>query len=892
MSEAILRQAPSSDRTPRRILREDYRPPIFLVRELELEIELGIPITRVAARLKFARNDAGCQPLRLDGVGLKVLKVEVDGAPLAVGEYSLDDAGLTIFDPPSEGELRTLVEIDASAAGTEGLLVLGDTLVTNCEPEGFRRITFFPDRPDILTRMTCTLSADAREYPMLLANGSLREAGSLPNGRHFACWEDHFPKASYLFALVAGRFNSLTDCFTTVSGRKVKLAVYAQSQELRYCEYGLAMLKKAMEWDEQAYGREYDLDVLNVVVMRSYPGGAMECKGLNLYSTEFFLASPQISTDEALLRVAATVGHEYFHNWTGNRVGCRDWFQLSLKEGFTVLRQQQFLAALTAEAGARIDDVTRLRDLQYPEDDGGLAHAVRPASYMAINNFYTRTVYEKGAEIIRMMSLIVGERSFAAAAREFFAEYDLRAATLDSFVDTIERVSGVNLAQFRRWFDTAGRPRLEVRGIYDLGTRRYTLSVDQHLPDRHESHGALHIPVRLGLLDSSGQPLYFKLAGSTAPPATNCVLELREPRETFILEDVPSMPVPSILRGFSAPVDVHNDLSDRALAMLAMHDSDGFNRWEAAQQLATRVLHSYSRAESGTPVDAQAWFDVVAHTLENSQCDAAFAGRMLRLPSWQQLAHSEIRIDLDALHAARSALRVETARRFGGLLRSVRTQTAQVARANTAFDVRRLRNRCLWYLAYGANADGMEDCREQYRSATSMEDVCAALQLLVDGGGTQSEQALHGFHSRWQQVPAALDHWYAVQALSEAADCLERVEYLTGRDDFSLANATRLKAVFDSFTANPAGFHHRSGRGYAIVSRVVLALNGPNPRLAARFLKRFDGWHRYDATRGEQMAQTLRRVLASPVLATDLYEIASESLRVGNPMEALRQCNG
>lgn len=867
------------DRAPRRIHRADYRPPLFLVPQLALEIEIAAPITRVAARLCFERSGDNDEPLRLDGVGLRVCKIDLDGAPLAAGEYSVDETGLTIFAPPPRGELHTVVEIDTSVPRSEGLISLDGVLLTNCEPEGFRRITFFPDRPDVLCRMSCVIIAPAREYPTLLSNGLLRETGDFSDGRHFARWDDPFPKASYLFALAAGKFSRLRDTFVTASGRRVQLAVHARRNDLPYCRYGLATLRKAMEWDERAYGREYDLDVLNLVVTRGYPGGAMECKGLNLYATEFFLASARISTDEELLRVAGVVGHEYFHNWSGNRVGCRDWFQLSLKEGFTVFRQQQFVAALTEPVGARIDDVTRLRELQYPEDEGGMAHAVRPESYLAISNFYTRTIYEKGAELIRMMSLIVGERSFSAAVRAFFGTCDGQAATIDQLIDTVERASGIELAQFRRWYDTIGRPQVRLQTEYDALARRCTLTLSQCLSGRDRTK-PLHIPLSVGLIDRQGEPLSFSRQGSPATTA-ECLLELRAEHETFVFDEVASMPVVSILRGFSAPVDADDDLDDDALAVLAIRDADGCNRFEAARRLALRTLHRFANAAPGRQADASAWLGVVEHTLANHRSDAALAGRILRLPSLDDLVHARAQFDLDALQPARAALRRNVAQIFRKQLHAVRLETAARASIENAFDVRRLRNRCLWYLACDAEVEAMNDCREQFRSSATMEDEFAALQLLVDAGGAAREDALDEFQERWQRVPAAFDHWFRVQAGSDAADCAEMVERLWHRRDLSLENATRLKAVFDPFTTNLAAFHHRSGIGCAIVRELVLALNESNPRLAARFLKRFDGWHRFDPHRRSQLERILREVLATPALARELYEIASESLRVG-----------
>ena len=858
------------DPTAQRVRLADYRPPAILVTQLLLEIELAVPRTRVRARLRF--ECSGAAPVRFDGVGLQLQTIAIDGVPLSAHEYLVDDNSLTLFDPPPCGELVTTVDVDVTASAAEGILQLDDALVTNCEPEGFRRITFFPDRPDVLCRMGVTLSASEREYPTLLANGNLLERGRLPDGRHYARWQDPLPKASYLFALVAGRFSRVEDEFVTASGRRVQLAVHARTEDLPYCQHGLASLRKAMAWDERMYGREFDLDALNVAVMRSYPGGAMECKGLNLYATEFFLASAAISTDEDLVRVAGVVGHEYFHNWSGNRVGCRDWFQLSLKEGLTVFRQQQFVAALSGEASARIDDVARLRELQYPEDEGGMAHAVQPQSYLAISNFYTRTVYEKGAELIRMMGLIVGHEQLIAAIRTFFDEHDGRATTIEALMGTIERVGAADLQQFRQWYDVVGRPRIEMRDEYDARTRRYALTFTQCVAP------AMHIPMKVGLLSREGRPLQFRL-DPAAPPLSECLIELREPRQTLVLTDVESHPVPSLLRGFSAPVDIAHSLDDAALATLAMHDTDSFNRHESARQLAVRTLHRLARTP-GDGAEAEPWLAIVEYLLATWRSEPALIGRALRLPSLQDLIHGSPRFDLDALSAARISLRREVARRSGAHLRELRVQLSATSGIDPC-DRRRLSNRCLWYLAGESDDTLLAECRSQLRTASTMEDQSFALQLLVDAGGVARDAALEEFKARWWQLPAAFDHWFRVQGASEAADCADRIAALVECPDFSFDAATRIKATFDAFTGNLAAFHRRDGHGYAVVEKVVLTLSERNARLAARFLKRFDGWHRYDSTRRVRVQHTLQRVLATPAIAPELQEIASESLRRG-----------
>jgi aminopeptidase N len=867
------------DQSRRRTYRSDYRPLPYAVSAVDIRFELALPVTRVTTTLSIqCRVGGSAAPLVLNGERLRLVSVAIDGEMLSNERYSVDDQSLTLHDPPPAFELTTITELTpAENPGLEGLNCSAGIFYTHCEPEGFRRITYFPDRPDVMARFRCMVIADATLYPVLLSNGHLTKTGSLSDGRHFCSWEDPFPKASYLFALVAGQLAALKDSFTTRSGRSVELAVHAHPDELPFCRHGLAVLKKAMAWDEQAYGREYDLDVFNIAVLRSYPGGAMECKGLNLYTSEFFLASPEVTTDEELLRVEATVGHEYFHNWTGNRVGCRDWFELSLKEGFTVFRQQQFMAAQIGEVAARIDAVVRLRELQFPEDEGAMAHAVRPDSYLTINNFYTATVYNKGAELIRMMSLIVGDHVFSEAAQEFFRRFDGRAATIDQLIETIEEVAAVDLTDFRRWYDFVGRPRVDITATYDGGTRHYTVVVNQF--GEREAGVPLHIPIRLGLIGSAGEGLQVRLERAPAQATNDCVVQVRRNRETFILKDVPERTTLSASRGYSAPIKLTIERDDDALAHLAMHDADGFGRWESGQQLVARTLSRYRAVTENGAWNADAWLRVVSRLLLAREDDYPVAGRLLRLPSVQSLAQDEAQLDPEPWRASRLALGLRVVRVFRNDLRRARMRAAAAASHPRGFDARILKNACLWYLMQDPEAEDVAACWDQLHSSELMEDQTVALQMLVDRRGEDRERALQSFHQRWHTKPAVLDLWFGTQAASDAEDCAFRVEWLTYSKHFSLENATRLKAIFDPFTANLPAFHHRSGVGYETVLRVVLALNEANPRLAARFLKPFAGWRRLDAQRRSRLQAALEQVVVMPRVAPELYEIATCSLR-------------
>lgn len=864
-----------------RTRRSDYRPPAFLVDQVDLHFELDMPTTRVTSRLRFRRATADMKaPLVLDGERIRLVGLRLDGQPVASDRYELNEHSLVLPDPPAQGELVVVTDVTPADTGMEGLVYLDGVFVTHCEPAGFRRITYFPDRPDVLARFRCTLVADAKQYPTLLSNGDRREAGVLPDGRHFAVWDDPYPKASYLFALVAGRFAQLTHHFVTRSGRNVELTVHAAAEDLPLCRHGMESLKRAMRWDEDAYGLEYDLAVLNIAVMRGYPGGAMENKGLNLYSTESFLGSAETSTDDALAWTEQVVAHEYLHNWSGNRVGCRDWFELSLKEGFTIFRQQQYFAARVGPGVSRIDTAMRIRELQFHEDAGGMAHAVRPSSYQSVNNLYTATVYEKGAEVIRMMQTLVGEQAFNAAAREFFRRCDGTAATIDALIDTVEQVAAVDLSQFRKWYDAVGTLHLRAEATYDAGQRRYVLTLVQTSPALETALLPLHVPMRVALFDCSGEAQRLHVRGQ-ADAAQEVVLHLRTKSESFVFDDVTTAPIPSLLRGFSAPARLESDLPTSSLLSLARHDTDLVNRWDAAQRLATRAL--LDRADDdGAALDAQAaWFEVCAEALQQRDLDPAIASRMLQLPSERQLGATQTIVDVDGVHRARLALAAATTRRLHDLLLAKYRELTVPAAQDDAYGARRLRNLALWYLLQAPDEEILALCSAQLDAGRRMEDTVAALRVLVDRGGVDRDRALAVTWTRWRHLPSQADQWFATQAASQAPDCVQRVRDLLGHSAFSIDNATRVKALFDTFVQNQAAFHDRSGAGYEMIVDLTQRLSRSNPRLAARFLRSLDGAYRFDDYRRGLICEALQRVLAQPDIAPNLHEIASRSLQSG-----------
>lgn len=846
---------------------EDYRPPAFLIDHARLRFELDVPVTRVTARLRFrAAVGQARQPLVLDGDGISLVDLRLDGTPVAPGDYQLTEKQLVLPDVPVTGELMLVMDVEPER-DMAGLVWLNGTFATNCEPEGFRKICFFPDRPDILTRFECELVADPVLYPRLLANGHLKEEGVLPDGRHFARWEDPFPKACYLVAVVAGKLEHIEDRFVMRSGRSITLSVHAPAEDLPFCREGLISLKKAMDWDETWFGREYDLDVLNVAVLRSYPGGAMEKKGLNIYATEFFLSSPEISTDAQIFRVLATVGHEYFHNWSGNRVGCRDWFQLALKEGLTVYRQQEFMRAMAGATEARIDDVMRLREIQYREDDGKLAHAIRPATYVTPNNLYTRTVYDKGAEVIRMLELIVGPESLRGAISAFFDAYDGQATTIESFLQTVERESGADLEQFRNWYRVAGAVEVVAEDAYDARSGAYVLTLEQKA-----GGPPLQIPIRLAFYGATGALL--PLAGRGEPRSNDGerVLMLREARQTFHFENVAERPVLSLFRGYSAPVRCSAPADVASIALLARHDSDPVNRWDSAQRLAAlAILPGDMRDEA-----RRRWFALFEEVL-NGVVDPGLAGHLLRLPSERQLGRDQVIVDVDGLAEARNALASKTAALLRKRLREVHDALGTLAADPARSSERRLRNLCLFYLMCCPEEEDLERSWHQFRQSETMEDAGSALALLIDQGGDYRAAALAEAQERWQPVAAKMDRWFAIQANSGCEDTALRVQALTRHPMFHLDNATRVKAVFDTFTANQRIFHEANGRGYEVVASAIRELDERNPRLAARFLKPFAEWCRMPPDRGRRMLVVCENLLAEQP-SQDVAELANTIL--------------
>ena len=854
--------------TPQPVRRADYRPPDWQVRAVTLDFDLDAKATRVRARLSVERSGDHARPLVLDGEGLKLLAVQVDGRALDAGDYGLTDAALSIPLAADRAEIATEVEI-VPAANTRlmGLYASGGKLCTQCEAEGFRRITYFPDRPDVLSRFTVTLNADRDRYPVLLANGNRVAAGELGDGRHWARWDDPYPKPCYLFALVAGDLQARTDRFVTASGRTVDLAIWVDAADVPRTAHAMAALKSAMAWDERVYGREYDLDCFNIVAVNDFNFGAMENKGLNIFNSKYILADAQTATDADYDAIAAVVAHEYFHNWTGNRITCRDWFQLSLKEGLTVFRDQQFSGDHGSPVVKRIEDVRTLRAIQFPEDAGPLAHPVRPESYIEISNFYTATVYNKGAEVIRMAAALLGPERFRRGTDLYFARHDGEAVTIEDWVRALEDGGGIDLQQFRGWYAQAGTPHVAARWWQDLGEGSVTLELSQ----AHAGAVAapLHIPIKVALIGAqSGRQI-----------GEEQLIELRQPQQTFRFDNVREPVTPSLNRGFTAPIVLEAAYDRASLAHLSRADTDGFARYEAMQRLALLTINQ--RLDGGAhPGDAEQLIAAFAATLERAAEDAAFVAEALLLPSEALIGDQRAWVDVEAIHDTREALRREL---LGALGDRLWHWYAEAADAGYAQDARakgrrRLRSVLLGLLMAEDGDRAVAVAEAQYADATNMTDRLGALALLASSHAPARERCLADFHTSFRADPLVIDKWFSIQAMAHRADTLETVAALCHHPDFSLANPNRARALLGAFGANQHRFHAADGAGYALIADMVLALDKLNPQTAARIVQPLARWRRFDPHRAGLMRATLERVRDHPGLSKDVFEMVTRSL--------------
>ncbi|HEY0199548.1 MAG TPA: aminopeptidase N [Rhodanobacter sp.] len=867
----------------------DYRAPAWHVESIEMDFDLGIDATELTARLLLRRDPAQSLPLRLNGENLELLTIALDGHALSTDAYRHTDQWLEVDGANDGSVLETRVRLRPAAnTALEGLYLSGSReagfLLTQCEAEGFRHITFFPDRPDVQSRYTVTLRADRERFPVLLAGGNPDGAGELADGRHWARFVDPHPKPSYLFALVAGRLEKIERDYVTADGHAVALKIWAEADAIDRCHYAMDALERSMRWDEQAFGRNYDLDVFHIVATHDFNMGAMENKGLNVFNAKYLLADPDSSTDDEYLHVEAVVAHEYFHNWSGNRVTCRDWFQLSLKEGLTVFREQSFSADMNSAPLKRIEDVALLRRAQFPEDAGPLAHPVRPAQYSEINNFYTATVYEKGAELVRMLSGRLGKEGFRRGMDLYFERNDGRAATLEDFLGALGEASHVDLMPYLAWYANAGTPRLKVRGHYDDASRTYTLALAQQAPTvgGPDAKPPLPIPVKLALFARNGDMLPLHLDGQTSGDQREQVVVLTEAEQQFVFHDVPSEPVPSLLRGFSAPVILEYDYAPDELALLLSHDPDGFNRWEAGQQLAARAYEELRDGGAGHALES--WCDALAHLFDTLETDEALLADLLTPPGEVELAERESVVDPQRIHELHRKLQQQVAERIGAAALQDRYKTLLAgtsARLDAASQARRrLKRRVLELLDLVDGATARELAAAQYRDAPGMTDRLAALALLVRGNADQATSVLADYRERYNDNALALDKWFAVQAQRPGDAALEQVERLENDPAFTLRNPNRVQSLLGAFVrSNPSGFHRIDGAGYRLLAERLVTLDALNPQVAARLATAFNGWQRLEPQRREAARAAIGELSGRDGLSRNLTEILDSMLK-------------
>ncbi len=873
----------NSENTPL-IHRGDYQPLAYRITEIALDVHLDPENTEVSARLHFLRESPEpVKEIHLDGEGLELLEIRRDGQLLSENSYVLDGAGLTLLNPEADFVLETRVRIHPAAnSALSGLYHAGGQFLTQCEAEGFRRITYYQDRPDCLAKFTVTLHGPQDTCPVLLANGNCVAQGEDAQGFHWARWEDPYPKPAYLFAMVGGDLAAMRDTFTTQSGRQVALEIYVAERDLGACSQAMESLKRAMRWDEEVYGREYDLDRYMIVATDSFNMGAMENKGLNIFNSKYVLASPETATDTDYQGIESVIAHEYFHNWTGNRVTLRDWFQLSLKEGLTVFRDQEFSADMNSRGVQRIGDVRRLRAAQFPEDAGPLAHPVRPDAYSEINNFYTATVYEKGAELVRMLHTLLGKEGFRRGTDLYFERHDGHAVTIEDFVEALEDANHTDLSRFRTWYAQAGTPLVKAQGVYDPKAHTYTLTLSQSTP---ATPGQAHkepvpIPVRMALINTQGEKTALDSRGDREK-----VLVLEEATQSWTFTEQPDPVIPSLLRGFSAPVRLENPLDDQSRSFLACVDDDPFNRWESIQELALQALLAGAQNPGTVQHLPDALERALASTLQDGTMDPAFRAELLSLPSEDYVGEQMAVIAVDAIHQARDALLSHIGHHFHGTwLNLYHDLAGAYARDGLSIGRRRLRNMALSYLVYSdrhREDDMTLHARQQYVQADNMTDRLAAFQLLVQHPLHDAEDILMDFYQKWQDYPLVIDKWFAIQAMAPRADALRHVQHLLVHSAFDWKVPNRVRAVLGAFTVNHTVFHAADGSGYAFFAEQIRRLDDINPQTAARLATPLSRWQRYDEVRQKAMIQALQLLAAKPHLSRDLAEVIQRAYPSG-----------
>ncbi len=869
---------------------KDYQATAYTVDSLDLYFNLDEEETIVAALMKLSATGE-TRELRLDGKELELISLQIDGVELPADAYLLDEESLTLEDLPEQFELEVVTRIKPQLnTSLNGLYKSSGNFCTQCEAEGFRNITYYLDRPDVMTLFTTTIEGDKDKYPIMLSNGNPVDRGDLEEGRHWMKWEDPFKKPCYLFALVAGQLECIEDNFTTMSGREVLLQIFVEAHNTDKCDHAMASLKHSMKWDEEVFGREYDLDIYMIVAVDDFNMGAMENKGLNVFNSKYVLARQDTATDTDFINIEAVIGHEYFHNWSGNRVTCRDWFQLSLKEGFTVFRDQEFTSDMFSRTVKRIDDVNRLRSYQFVEDAGPMAHPIRPASYVEINNFYTLTVYEKGAEVVRMIHSLLGEEQFRKGSDLYFERHDGQAVTTDDFVDAMVTASGVDLSQFKYWYSQAGTPVLDCNSSYDAAQKTFTLNIKQHCPPSpgQAEKQPYHIPFLMGLLGDDGQEIALKIKDENL--GYSCMLELKAEQERFVFEGIESEPVPSLLRQFSAPVKLNYNYSNEQLAFLMAHDTDSFNRWEAGQRLSLQIiLELIKQHQTGDKFSLASLANIYPlysagflKLLKEQGGDLNFQAAALQLPSENYIGGNMTVVDPTAITEARNFLK----RALANEHRSIMLASYQANLDEGAFSVdaitvgrRAMKNVCLTYLCSLADETVIALAVKQIEQAATMTDVMAAMNGLNDIDCVERETMINAFYDKWKEDALVVDKWLTLQGISHLPDTLEKVKGLMKHPAFNIKNPNKVRSLISAFvSANPYRFHDASGSGYEFIADRVIELDKINPQVAARMVAPLIQWRRYDEARQEKMKAQLQRILELPNLSKDSYEVVSKGM--------------
>lgn len=885
------------DSQPRTIYLKDYREPDFWINKTSLEFDLFADYTEVRSTLEIVRNASANKraSLVLHGQELELREVKIDGVSLNDSEYKTDLETLEVFSVPDRFQFSCVTRIKPHEnTSLEGLYKSRTMYCTQCEAEGFRKITYYLDRPDVMSEFFTRISADKASFPVLLSNGNLIDSGETDNRkRHWALWHDPFKKPCYLFALVAGDLVSIDDRFATRSNREVTLRIFVEQKDSDKCDHAMQSLKRAMTWDEEVYGREYDLDIFMIVAVDDFNMGAMENKGLNIFNTSCILAKPETTTDAGFQRVEAVVAHEYFHNWSGNRVTCRDWFQLSLKEGFTVFRDSEFSADMGSRTVKRVEDASMLRTMQFAEDAGPMAHPVQPSSFIEISNFYTLTIYEKGAEIVRMIHTLLGPELFRKGSDLYFERHDGQAVTIEDFVAAMADASGRDFSQFMNWYRQAGTPVLKCQGGYDADKKEFTLKVKQHCPPTPEAKDKkpFHIPLAVGLLGDAGAlPLQLKGQQPNLDTGDNThqVLEVTEAEQEFVFESVEEPPVPSLLRGFSAPVKLDYNYSREELARLMSRDTDGFCRWDASQQLGVDVIRDMmvAMAESPSPsVDAR-FIDAYRALLEDSSLDPAMVALILQLPSEDYLSELSQPVDVEVIHYARNCVKRKIATALYDNMLNAYNANKIAGEYNVdaaSIGKRSLKNTALHYLMITGRPEAIELCHNQYRTAGNMTDVMAALTAITHSASSQvqelKEELLQHFYDKWKEESLVVNQWLSVQASSPVPGTLNTVKALTKHEAFDVKNPNKIRALIGGFCMrNAINFHDRSGEGYAFLADQIIILDRQNPQIASRLLTPLTKWKKYDDNRQALMKKQLQRISEQSSLSKDVYEVVSKSL--------------